>query len=450
MGVIGVAFPAASDDVNTCRQPTGRAVPPFSYQYESGEDLAAKWNPQILDYLNATGSDDGLAEAMQAAQPEPNAQPTITVEIVEIDVTGDGEINLLVNLNLAWGAGYNRVLVLYGCSRRRYELLGSIVGGDFYDSHADRPPTLLAKVVDMNANGRPEIISREITVTQKFLEAVRIYEWDGEALAQTFDSGYSLGFYSNIQIEDADNDPNTLELLIADSYGYGTGVAFAVIEISRWRPVQDVYVWDGGNYIKTCRYFTDDPFTLFETLHSAESHRACGDLDNALRYYQRMINDPMLQSWEMAFDYDLDAPLSDTVATHVERAYLTAFAHYRIAQIHLTMGNNEAAREIAAQAQAAFPGGEQGHQYATMTSALVAQYEQSNHMAAACLAAANALPQARTDGSDPGIDPEQVYYDHNLGWGFYYYSGFNYSSDPHNIFAVPQDIRSMISIPICL
>ena len=100
----------------------------------------------------------------------------------------------------------------------------------------------------MNADGRPEIVSRESVVFQKFEEAVRIYEWDGETLAQTFSSGYSLGFFDDVRIENVDDRPETLELVIGDRWAYGQAVATAVIELIRVRPVEEIYGWDGEGY----------------------------------------------------------------------------------------------------------------------------------------------------------------------------------------------------------
>jgi len=53
-------------------------------------------------------------------------------------------------------------------------------------------------------------------------------------------------------------------------------------------------------------------------------------------------------------------------------------------------------------------------------------------------------------------DPKIEYFTERLDdetiikYGFYDYSGHRYSSDPDNIFDVPDDIDGMVKIPICL
>jgi hypothetical protein len=437
-------------EIANCPTPDSLSAPSFSYQYEAGEDLAEKWNQQVLDFLNTTGSTAGLIEAIQATQPLADQQPTITAEIFEADMNGDGSPDQLVNINLAWGAGYNRVLSVYGCSSSHYALLSTLTGGDFFDRRAERPPTQIASVVDMNTDGSAEIISREITVTQKFHEAARIYSMVDGRLIQVFDSGYSLGFLGNIEIRNADNNLQTLGLLLNDSYAYGQGVALGVIELIRWRPIQTVYAWDGQTFTANCRYFTDNPTTLFETLHSAEAYRACGNFNAALAAYQRLIHDSTLLTWAQDPEFTFASDEPNRYAIQAERAYLTAFAYYRSAQIELASGNVQAARDIADNMLTAFPPGQQGHQYAAMTSAMATAYEQSEQLDMACNAAESALEEVHQSGTDPGIDPDLVYYDHSLGWGFYYYSGFNYASDPHDIFTVPEAIDDMVKTPVCL
>ena len=302
----------------------------------------------------------------------------------------------------------------------------------------------------MNDDHYADIVTRQGMVTQKYLEAVRIYAWDGESLVQVFDSGFSLGAFDDVRVENVDDDARTLELSVEDRWAYGQGVATGVIELSRWRSIEDVYAWDGEAYTRICRRFTDKPATLFETLHSAETSRACGDLEQALSDYQRMIDDTTLQSWAMAAGFGPEASDPDSYVNRVERAYLRAFAYYRIAQIQLARSDLEAARETTQTALSLYPQGLPGYQYAAMTGALLDRFDSAGDPNEACAAAERTLQSVRSDGSDPGIDPVAARMDPSIGWGFYYEGGFNYASDPDDIFAVPEAISSMISIPVCL
>ncbi len=434
------AGPALSQNRSACPQPTGDTPAPLVYR-TLGDDFAAAISARMLDYLNTSGTAAGLLDWLQ-----PDAAG-IDAEVLTADVTGDGAEDLLVNVSLTPGPYFTGVIALYGCASQRYVLLGQVETGDFFDS-AYTPPVSIVSLRDMNHDGRTEIVTRQGMVTQKYQEAVRIYEWNGEMLAPVFDSGYSLGAYDDIRVEEADSDPTTLELIVDDRWAYGQGVATAVIELTRWRPIEVVYAWDGTGYTAICRHFTDDPTTLFETLHSAETYRACGNLDQAQRFYQRMVVDPTLQTWAMAEGFGPADP--DSYNNRVERAYLAAFAHYRIAQILLERNDVEMAQEVVRQALNAYPPGQFGHQYAVMSGALWEDFGKSGDLTHACAAAETALESVRHDGSDPGIDPVAASMDPSIHWGFYYESGFNYSPDPDDLFTVPEAIQSMVSIPICL
>jgi tetratricopeptide (TPR) repeat protein len=442
---VGLAQPAASQSNSLCPEPTGSTAPPITYVYEdleTGEEVADKFDSAILGYLNANGSSENLDTALAAAMP-PDSLPEITADVIEADLTGDGIQDVLANVNIFYGASYNRLLAVYACDSGQYQQISQLVGGGFFDSFVDTPPTSIVSVIDMNADGQPEVVVREGTVIQKYFETAVIYQWNGTGLLPVAGIG-SLGSFRDVRVENADDDPATLELVLDDAWGYGQAAAMAMIEISRIRPIRAVYTSDGE---LICKHFTDEPPTLFEALHSAETYRACGDLDTALRYYQQIIDDPALLTWDLAFAWGQATPTAESYVAQVERAYLTAFAHYRIAQIYLSRGDIEAAQAVAEQVQATYPPGTHGHKFAASTAALLNWYQGTGQMESGC---EQAFEAGHMEMSDPGIDPVQAHIDPENGWGFYYYSGFHYSSDPTSIYHVPPEIADMIQISICL
>lgn len=442
--------PSNAQESSACHEPTGTAPPAFEYEFESSEDLGEIFSPQIVDYLHTTGSTEGMVEAIGELSDED--QPLIDAQVFEADLTGDGEVNVLVSVNVTWGAGYNNVLAVFGCVDNAYQTLSTLTSGDFFDI-GGAPPTTIVSVADMNGNHRPEIAQRRGLVQQKYLEAVNIYEWNERELVEVFTTGFSLGYFDSVAVVDNDNDSETLELVIGDRWGYGQATAYAVIEIVRWRPIQVEYGWDGETYDLTCQFFTDDPTTRFETMHSAETHRACGHYDEAMERYQELLNNPDLAAWASAFALEpLEIEDMGAFAAELENAYVRAFSYYRLAQLHLLEGDVEAAQSMLEMAQAEFSVGEHGYQYVAMTEALVNHFNESNDLGEACNVAEMRYNEVRESGDDPGIPYFVVEYSDGMisQSPFYWDSGKINSSDPDDIFNVPASVSDMIQIPICI
>lgn len=461
--VIGLMIgPVAARQNVICGESSGNPFDiPFVEQNDP-EQNAEQFNTQIMAYLNTTGSSEGLQAAIEA--PAGVDAPAIAAEVIKADFTADNRPDVLVNITTSYGATFGQYLSLFTCSANEYILLDTVLSGD-WDGSADGRPTTVLFTTDMNNNQRREVVIRsQVIMGTKGGERIDILEWDGDSLIVVTALGPDLGAFNNPRLANFDDDPATLELILGNHYGYGEEIANAVIEISHWRAIDEVYSWDGKTYVQVCRYFTDMPLTYFEILHNAETLRACWDYDAALTYYEWLWNgssgDTDLAAWtdidwlygggsswilspenvtdEMAYQRDL------------ERDYLRAFAGYRLMQLDLNKGDLASAERWVNQLLIDYTPGKHGHIYTAMAAALWETYQQSGQMDTACAAAETAFQTARESGDDPGIEYyEDTFGDQIIHYGFYFYSGFRYSPDPDNLFAVPEDIDGILDIPIC-
>ena len=134
-------------------------------------------------------------------------------------------------------------------------------------------------------------------------------------------------------------------------------------------------------------------------------------------------------------------------ASGLERDYLRAFAGYRLAQLALSHQMPEEAQTILERLQKNYKSGDNGYIYTAMTAALLESYKTTEDLDLACQAAAETFDDIRASNKDPGIEYLD---DPIIETSFYFTSMRHYGSNPDNLFAVPDEIDSMVSIPICL
>lgn len=457
----------AQSDSSTCGSGSGQPAPVLTASEEADPThFAEHFNTSILDYLNTTGSSDGLEAALIATTGQAaNTVPATYAQVLQSDITGDSSDDVLVNLAINYGAGFNSVLSLFGYVDATYTLLGSVSGSDWTASSTESPTRVLY-AVDINNNQRREIfLKTEYLLGQKYGEGLTIYEWDGSVLKSMFSYGPDLGGLSHIRLEDKDSDPATLEFTIGDVYGYGESVAMAVIEITHWRPIDVEFQWDGNAYQHDCIIFSDQPGTLYEMLHSAEALARCGRYDEAVADYQLLIEGDLL-AWAEIDDgppwsalpfliYPETVSDKKAYAAELEQAYLSAFATYRIAQLALLKGDEEGARNGLQFAKLdSRPGsqvGSPGYEYFSAATTLVESYHETQNMKQACAAAQVTFNEVRANGDDPGITYYADTFDgQTMPYPFYRSSDIVYSPNPDNLFDVPQDISDVVSIPFCL
>jgi hypothetical protein len=172
-----------------CGEPTGNVASPIAFVDTSDfEHNAEQLNGQIINYLNTTGSADGLPAAVTALNE--GGFPAFAAEVVEADITADNVPDSLVLITVSYGAGFSEYLSLFTCGDNGFSLLDSHLANRWGGDDLDEPPASVVLVQDMNDNQRPEIILRITTIEgMKYHESLNMLEWDGTALATTFQPG---------------------------------------------------------------------------------------------------------------------------------------------------------------------------------------------------------------------------------------------------------------------
>jgi tetratricopeptide (TPR) repeat protein len=436
-----------------CDKPTGSAPPAIIFHGSPTTAQDAKqFEDDILHYLTITNSVDGLETALSASMPKGDFSG-ITAQVIQVDITGDKRSDVLTDVNVDFGPFYEQFLNLITCTDTGYKLLDALTNTELADS-GEQPPTAILNVTDINNNHLPDIILYT-THSNGMLPAIsiEIYEWDGKKLAQTFVAGPDLALAPQVGLVARDDNPALPELVLENHYGYGQSVESSIGEIPRWRPIDEVYRWNGTSYDFLCRYFSDQPATFFEALHSAEAFRECGDYDSALADYQQLWDGDQLTPWDEGVNIVVPDSVTDpfAYAGTLERAYLRVFAAYRMIQLAIVGHNMQLADSRVTILEIAFPVHQHGYNYAAMAKALLESYQQNGDLTEACNAAEAAYHEAMNTGDDPGL----AYYETPPGsdydyYGFYQYGDVRLSSDPDNLFDVPAEISDMIHIPVCL
>ena len=187
------------------------------------------FEPQILDYLNARGSAEGLQAALnEITLSDGGTTWQARTQVETVDVTGDTTPEVVMDLSfLVPGQYAEGGIFVFMCREGQYE--GGAVAGMFGQvfSPSDPDPGIRA-IQDMNGNGLPEIVFSNIEIigtAANFTRAFRIIEWDGSRFVDLIEEGPfkdNAVRVNNGDGEIVDTDGNgTLELLLTNGPGRG-------------------------------------------------------------------------------------------------------------------------------------------------------------------------------------------------------------------------------------
>ncbi len=245
------------EETAVCPYPNQSNLPTISAD-APGQSIAEIFEPQIISYLNAGGSGQGLVEQLQSLTLDIGGgtiwQTALDNPFVT-DVTGDETEEVILNLQFYESNQYfNGEIFVFHCQNGGYvggsiaNIAGGVVG--------EQPDTTLLTVLDMNGNGRSEIVFTYVTVVgtyTNFTREVRIMEWDG---AQFVDLIHSDG--NNPHAAEVLNAPSPLSIMIEDTNGNGllelaliNGVGRGPDADENEQPVIDMWTWDGTAFVLT-------------------------------------------------------------------------------------------------------------------------------------------------------------------------------------------------------
>lgn len=442
--VLRAAVYDAQAQRSTCPTPAGRPVPAFSFdiQYQPGQ-LEALAAGQILAYLNTAAAAAGLAEALAAAPLAANAA-VYGVMVVTEDVTGDSVPEVLVQFGVSYLGGWDGLLLLFGCAEGAYV---QWFAEPFFGWVC---PTAqgFSQIVDANGNGIREIYHTfvENAGAGGCWSSYRVYEWNGTTLARAAwdwafigsDGAYAnCGFAAYVSAEprttlhhagahwrfdDVDAD-SVNEVLVFHPSDAGSAIFYPCAEIWEWADETTLHL--------TCirRYVTPDMLraNLGEVLATAEDTLYCGYLPAAASFYRQIIANPDLPGFPYARDTSID-----------ERAYLTAFAYYRLVQISAISGDAEQAQTDYASLRRLFPQGTIGYAYAELARIFWEAFSADADLQTAC-AVTQEYADARLELPADGARAE-AYYFANGYWTFEY--------DPDNLYlGCPVSSASIGTLP---
>jgi tetratricopeptide (TPR) repeat protein len=265
----------------------------------------------------------------------------------------------------------------------------------------------LEDIVDLNANGIPEIILGSTGCASPCGYRVYIFEWNGQEF-QVHSEFHE--YIQELTFEDVDHN-GTKDMLAFVTGNPGGNLHRSDYLPKRYRRV--VYGWNGSAIVQIEDQY-DPPVYRFQAVQDGDRFTQLGKYEAALAIYQTVISDDSLDWWSperatyIALDEDLffqpETPLPTPVPELTEYPRLAAYATYRMIILYAYLNKIDLAKTAYTTLQDKFPPGDPGHPYTEMATAFLDAYRSSGKMYNACAAAvayADAYPEILTPlGSD--------------------------------------------------
>lgn len=329
---------------------------------------------KILDFLNEGGSIQKITTTL--------ARTNNSYRL--IDVTNDGNSDLILGGFLMLDANgfpvaYDTFYIL-SCRDGQYSL--------FSGEHTIGVASLntIYDVIDMNANGIPEIIIYNNKCSGGGCYSFFVGEWNGKTFV---DLAHNIFLDSIIdgKIQDTNND-GTLELIL---------IGGLYDRSAPWRSEIHTYMWNG-------KYFLEQPIEYiqpvyrFQAVQDADNAVLVGKYSKATQLYEAAISAQNLEWWSRERqEYEnavVAAPWTHEPTPSVkpsedkaEYPRLAAYAYYRIMLIHLVEGNEVEAETVYKTLQEKFGNDPYGQPYVELATAFWNAYQSTHKMYDGCAAA---------------------------------------------------------------
>lgn len=245
---------------------------------------------------------------------------------------------------------------LFACINGKYEERFG-----HYDTVATEQIEIMT-VSDLNRNGVPEIVVKEIGCFGLRCGAVFIVEWDGKKFTHLVKGDYftdrpldyaDLADPYEIYLKDIDNDgiPELVWIGGLPSAYHGEHWSYYPSRIET-----HVYRWDGTSY-SALPIIYDAPEFRFQAVQDGDRYTKRGEYNKALTSYQLAIESNDLEWWtESRWINIMDqkgiktciergTPCPPLLPDSKERPTLSAYSIYRITLVHLLMSNPDEAEK---------------------------------------------------------------------------------------------------------
>jgi hypothetical protein len=320
----------------------------------------ADYVPTIQQFLNAGGDMAALEHLLSSW----DALPGWPDQVVAKDLTGDGAQEIIVALQYAGDSAPppGDLLILDAGSH-------ALLFQEGYDPHG--ASIRLLQVIDADRDAKPDIAYTLTTCgAHTCFESLNILKWSGARFSSLMGGRLDMP-YPTYSV--------TTGRIHAQSGLVGS------VGAEPQRGYSEVWELQSGVFTVTQQIW-QPPVYRYHALLDADRALLAGEYVAAVSGYERVLDDNALQEW---------GEVSGDVDPATERAYLAAFARWRLALTYLQAGDSGNAQAQHNRLLVDFPGGSVGHDVVSLAEVFWAAYLPSTDIVAGCnrmVAAAKAAP----------------------------------------------------------
>jgi hypothetical protein len=359
------ATPSATPTPSPTPTPAGAVCPPPGSPELVEPANFADYPAAIRQFLSAGGSVATLRDRLAAWNALPGSSGPFgesdVPQVTAADLTGDGVPEVIVaviNPSAQVATSPPGDLFVFGCEAGAYVRLyrHGVEDEEF------GPTALVYAIDDANEDGLTELayVARMCGAHTCF-ETLQLLGWDGNQLVSLMGSELTMP-YPTYTIA-----PGRIE---AQSGGIGS------VGAEPQRTHSEIWEWNGSVFTVTETIY-EPPTYRYHALLDGDRALRDGDDETARATYRRVIDDDALEEW---------GATSGVMDPAEERAFLSAFARWRLVLTHLQMGDVSAAQDAYNQLQAEHPPGTAGRDVAALTETFWNAYLDSDSVAAGCRA----------------------------------------------------------------
>ncbi len=325
--------------------------------------------PAIEAFLNHGGNPQDLSKHFD-----------ITIK----DLNNDGVPEIVVINNISMSSIY-----IFSCINGTYK--SSLEDSDFYPVNSIE----ILSTADINKDGLPEIVLRDLSCFMNGCAYLSIIEWDGTKFAGLIMDGNGsdaenyaeMIYYKDAYLKDIDND-GILELIGVNSPSEGKDPGGLP-----WRVETYTYKWD-GKYYKPLLVEYGTPHYRFQAVQDGDRYASDGQYEKALAAYKNAIQNEKLDWWSEERERYLrdqgDPACKQTGACvmppidPIEKPTLQAYSAYRIMLTQLILNQPDQGEATYKKLIVDYPDGKDGHVIVEMADAFWQEYQASHNMGNAC------------------------------------------------------------------
>jgi len=267
----------------------------------------------VLEFLNSGGTIQKLDRELYSL--EVDNQPLTTAVS---DMTGNGINDVVVSI-IDPQSEYilpGGKLLIFVCSENVYRLV------HHQDSIDNRGAFGIRYLQDLNSDGRAELVTSSPSCgAHTCFEDVQILGWDGEGFTDLLEGSADDLPSPDIRLLDPDED-GIFEIEVGSGGFNSVGAGPNRTMVRRWKFNLVTRFWEYSEEVPGQSYFR------IHILHDADAAARTGEYDQAQIDYGRVVYDPTLVDWQ---NYEQ------------EKAVLSAYALFKIAVVHLILGDEDLA-----------------------------------------------------------------------------------------------------------